>query len=1030
MELNEILSCWNRNEDRWKKLKGLYENSKIIPFIGAGMSTPVYPMWSDAIRNILNGDKKEVDELNELFDQNKYEDACEYVKEKINNNGFIERVRSEFSENKINKSSEIERGKVNSNCLPDIFNGPIFTTNFDKMLEHCYNNNFDNIYSLSNMTHSWAVIYDAIRNYNHNLYKIHGDIDDVNSWVFSRQQYEDVYGREEFLKVIRTVCESMNFLFMGCSLTESDRYINVLSEVVESFSDKQIIIQNFAFISLPNGENKTMEDLNREIELKDRHLSGMGILPIWYPYGQHEVIPVLLKALKNKSIVTSQFPKDKTRKAKHFNLFSSNLHVCDAFVDDCFESYSYDSSLARTDTYPINLNEIVELIKTNNLVFIEGKYGSGKTVLSIRVQWELKKNYDTLFFKAEDFYENEEIFEMLNTIERKCYVIIDGIDKLVDNSINLDNLDNLCEMVDAIINANNNISFILNSRIYCRINSTTSDKNELISMYVALAMQRDNLIVIKTKGFFEKSKYERFFENIGSNYNNRLTSTIIKQWHKKSPLSCQVPLFAYVIGEYYYNTINKKTKNSDSGENVLPDNKMIIYEGFIRKTIKGRFQEESLNGTINEDLYAIYESLLRKIAIRMIHEMRKSIDYSEDVFTAQEFSDKEIYAIDVKDFDEELQISLRELLDKSKKKEGILSDAINNYFFYLGSTDRHSNTIVRFSDINVMCCFAAAYIFDVIGKIVKYDSEKHVEEHFGELKIALGWVELQPQVMDFLMCKIQELSAIERKILLNNILVYIKKYNQTQDVSEENVRAMLVLYIIFIKCFQNSYKSIGMLNFFKTFYRLCMTAKALNINGEHCEGGHRYLAERYFMDCSFIEYEFKRLNYKYYNFSRSHIINCSFEQCNFLDNEFVNTELRDSKFRLCTLKTKFKKTIIEGNIKIENSIINEANFEAIEVKNINNTNNINNIKGTIHFKGCTMLNMIIHDTDAKGLKILLEDCILGDIKIKKCKRIGIEIKECIKKKEISIDPNSLIYSNQKSFFSGSVKSLDYFENNF
>lgn len=104
---------------------------------------------------------------------------------------------------------------------------------------------------------------------------------------------------------------------------------------------------------------------------------------------------------------------------------------------------------------------------------------------------------------------------MLNTIERKCYVIIDGIDKLVDNSINLDNLDNLCEMVDAIINANNNISFILNSRIYCRINSTTSDKNELISMYVALAMQRDNLIVIKTKGFFEKSKYERFFENIG-----------------------------------------------------------------------------------------------------------------------------------------------------------------------------------------------------------------------------------------------------------------------------------------------------------------------------------------------------------------------------------------------------------------------------------------------------------------------------------------------------------------------------------
>lgn len=705
-------------------------------------------------------------------------------------------------------------------------------------------------------------------------------------------------------------------------------------------------------------------------------------------------------------------------------MFSSNLHVCDVFVDGCFESYSYDSSLTRTDTYPINLNKIVELIKMNNIVFIEGKYGSGKTVLSVRVQWELKKNYDTLFFKAEDFYKNEEIFEMLNTIDRKCYVIIDGIDKLVDNSINLENLENLCEKIDAILNANNNISFILNSRIYCRINSTTSHRNELISMYVALTMQQDNLIVIKTKGFFEKSKYEKFFENIGSNYNKRLTSTIIKQWHKKSPLSCQVPLFAYVIGEYYYNMINKRTKNFDSGENILPDNKMIIYEDFIRKTIKGRFQEECLNGTINGDLYAIYESLLRKIAIRMIHEMRKNIDYSEDVFTAQEFSDEEIYAIDVKDFDEELQMSLRELLDKTQKGEGILSDAINNYFFYLGSTDRHSNTMVRFSDINVMCCFAAAYIFDVIGKIVGYDNEKQVEEHFDELKIALGWVELQPQVMDFLMCKIQELSESERDILLNNILIYIKKYNETQEASGENIRAMLILYIIFIKCFRKSYKAIGVLNFFKTFYRLCMTAKALNINGEHCEGGHRYLAERYFMNCSFVEYQFKRLNYKYYNFSGSHIINCSFEQCNFLDNEFVNTELRDSKFRLCTLKTKFEKTIIEGNIKIENSIIDKADFETIEVKIIND------IKGIIHFKGCTILNMIIHDINTSDLKILFEDCILADIKIKRCKRIGIEIKECIKKKEISLDSNSLIYAKERSFFSGPVKALDYFENSF
>lgn len=93
----------------------------------------------------------------------------------------------------------------------------------------------------------------------------------------------------------------------------------------------------------------------------------------------------------------------------------------------------------------------------------------------------------------------------------------------------------------------------------------------------------------------------------------------------------------------------------------------------------------------------------------MIHEMRDSIDYQEDVSQCREFSDKEIYALNIKDFDAEIQKQFKEVVEEGRKREVILSDAINNYFFSI-FVSRNKNTKVRFSDINVMCCFAAAYI--------------------------------------------------------------------------------------------------------------------------------------------------------------------------------------------------------------------------------------------------------------------------------------------------------------------------------
>ena len=88
---------------------------------------------------------------------------------------------------------------------------------------------------------------------------------------------------------------------------------------------------------------------------------------------------------------------------------------------------------------------------------------------------------------------------------------------------------------------------------------------------------------------------------------------------------------------------------------------------------------------------------------------------------------------------------------------------------------------------------------------------------------------------------------------------------------------------------------------------------------------------------------------------------------------------------MCTLKTRLEKIIIDGRVEIENSIIDTVNMSKIAV---------HGNRGIIYFKGCTILKLDICDTDNRQLKLLFENCILSDVKIRRSKGIIIEIREC------------------------------------
>lgn len=1010
MDLNEILSCYKDNETEWDNLTKLYAAKSIAPFIGAGMSAPVYPIWSVALDNILDGTSEERKELDHLLKAGQYEEAGEYVRTTVGENMFNARVKTEFSMNKLpaRESNNIKK-TVNSGHLKDCFTGPVFTTNFDRMLEHCYDGDFLDTYYLSNMQKSWAVVYDAIRNKTHNLYKIHGDVLDPNSWVFSKEQYEEAYGRSEFVTAIDTFFRNMNFLFMGCSLTEGDRFVLVLKHVVEELKRERIEVHNIAFLELPDKGTKTEEEYHDELVKRVRFLGTIGVYPIWYPHKKHEAIPVLLNALiKKNSLQAFNIDRDRTTKATHFYLFSSDIHIQHAFVDNCFESYKYDHNNDCTEAKPVSINEILKIIEDHDAVFIEGAYGSGKTVLSTKIQFELmNKGCNTLFFNVDDFLKEPQLYKSLKDINEKCYIFIDGIDKLVDEEMNTELLESFCEEIDDIYERKDNLSFIFNSREYYEIIINTEKKHQRFSFFFSIALNKE-LFVVKTLGFKDAFQYEKFFSNIRpKNIKSReLKAKTIKQWHKKSPLSCHIPLFAYVIGTYYYN----HNSVSSEEENVLPENRMIIYEDFVERTIKGRFQEESPRGTINTNLLKIYDDLLKKISIGMIHDMRKNIDYHEDVSgEAQELSKNEIYAMKLDKFDGHIQKKLIDIME-CKEDGVVLSDVINNYFFTI-YPNKSGEWMVRFSDLNVMCCFAASYIYD---KIIKF---LHGYEDSEEIISALNLVELQPQVMDFLICKIKALSKEERDNLLNNILICLTDYNNNV-ISKDNVNALLVLYIIFIKFYDKSYKYVNTQNLIKAFYRACMAAKAFSINGEYEIGKERFLAERYFMECAFIGCQFRRMNYKHYNFSKSRIIDSDLYQCKLAENEFVNTILKNTSFQLCSVKTPIKNALLEDTITF--SICQVEGVDFIQTS-------IYEKEGKVVFNNCTIQKLVLNGIKEKGLTFEFNKCIMADIKIIDCKGIIVTVNDCIQTGKIFLI-GSTIYSDDDECFDNKVKALEFFSN--
>ncbi|WP_252243204.1 MULTISPECIES: SIR2 family protein [unclassified Clostridium] len=289
MNIDEILSYVNTNKDNFNDL---VENiDSVIPFVGAGMSAFLYPVWGEFLKNIVTStdlikedDKKDL--LN-LISANSNEEVADRIEEEIGHNSFIKQVQQTYAEKKI--SDDLLNVAVNK--LPQIFNQGIITTNFDRVLEKVYKDNqfLHIVYPGQN-----SLQIEGIQRDLHFLFKIHGDVLNRDSIILTQKQYEDNYGEKKIdytkplPKLLRTFFRNRVMLFLGCSL-ENDRTMNVLDKLTSDMEG----LTHFTFLQKPSDFDKYKE----MSMLLDKH----SIYPIWYPDGKYECINILLDEIIKKS---------------------------------------------------------------------------------------------------------------------------------------------------------------------------------------------------------------------------------------------------------------------------------------------------------------------------------------------------------------------------------------------------------------------------------------------------------------------------------------------------------------------------------------------------------------------------------------------------------------------------------------------------------------------------------------------------------------------------------------------------------
>lgn len=258
------------------------ERSRIVPFVGAGMSKPMgMPLWGEALRELLSRlPSADADLINAQIDAGQYLAAAQALvtHDDVQTINF---VRTKYRVQKMKLAGPMV-------LLPRIAKGCVITTNFDDAIEQTYRgvNVEFNAYMHGTQEHRF---FPRLVRGDRCLLKLHGDADSPATHILTAVQYMDGYGNpfdfhKPLPKALRQVFVSQSLLFLGCSL-EQDWTLELFEKAKQV--DEYAIPNHYAILPAPAEAEAKQQKATRLLRL--------NIQPLWYPKGEHEFVERYLR---------------------------------------------------------------------------------------------------------------------------------------------------------------------------------------------------------------------------------------------------------------------------------------------------------------------------------------------------------------------------------------------------------------------------------------------------------------------------------------------------------------------------------------------------------------------------------------------------------------------------------------------------------------------------------------------------------------------------------------------------------------
>ena len=307
----------------------------------------IYPLWKTFLTESFTLKPKERILLNALLKANRYEEAASHICDCISVEKFNDGIKRAFDPVRLDGLSLPDSVML----LPQLFHGPVITTNLDLVLEKAWKKfdiEFENI--ITPVDHSqFARSINSRRPF---LIKLHGSIEEESNYVITKEQYDRKYdganghfdSSEGFLNNLRRVVLGSRLLFIGSSL-ESDRFLKVFEDLKKK--DKEIY--HYAILPKPslNDKDNTRDSDDIWIDRVRNLAQSYGIRVIWYPNGKHESVKLILEQLlaqrqkKNDRLSSLNLPN---KRVDGLMNYVSSFSFDQENLDESLDSFLYNVS--------------------------------------------------------------------------------------------------------------------------------------------------------------------------------------------------------------------------------------------------------------------------------------------------------------------------------------------------------------------------------------------------------------------------------------------------------------------------------------------------------------------------------------------------------------------------------------------------------------------------------------------------------------------------------------------------------------